>query len=165
MGHFLSFSRSFAALNASGLRVSGLNSVARVTAGAAEFTAQGIGGAVQFFLLVDAGGIGEKVHLLKVVLAGLFGADPHQPHGALRPHLAHQLDCHMVEAVRGVRRVGQRRLVARAAEGVVHQLYRDDTGRLAVGAQTPPTESQSASIVASASSGWARSLGIVTLLP
>ena len=44
----------------------------------------------------------------------------------------------MVEAVRGVRRVGQRRLVTRAAEGVVHQLYRDDTGRLAVGAQTPP---------------------------
>ena len=84
------------------------------------------------------GRIGEKVHLLKVVLSGLFGADTHQPHGALRPHLAHQLDCHMVEAVRGVRRVGQRRLVARAAEGVVHQLYRDDTGRLAVGAQTPP---------------------------
>ena len=130
MGHFLSFSRSFAALNASGLRVSGLNSVARVTAGA-----------VQLLLLVDAGGIGEKVHLLKVVLAGLFGADTHQPHGALRPHLAHQLDCHMVEAVRGVRRVGQRRLVTRAAE------------------------SQSASIVASASAGRARSLGIVTLLP
>ena len=36
MGHFLSFSRSFAALNASGLRVSGLNSVARVTAACLE---------------------------------------------------------------------------------------------------------------------------------
>ena len=40
--------------------------------GTAELFPQGIGGAVQLLLLVDAGGIGEKVHLLKVVLAGLF---------------------------------------------------------------------------------------------
>ena len=79
---------------------------------AAEPAAQSIGGAVKLFLLVDPRGIGKKVHLLKVILAGLFGADAHQPHRAGRPHLAHQLDRHTVEPVGGVGRIGQRGLVA-----------------------------------------------------
>ena len=103
----------------------------------AKAGAQGIGGTVQFFLLIGFGWIGEKIQLLKIVGAGLFGAHPNKAHWAVGPHLAHQLPRGMVDHIGGVGGTVQRYLVAAAAEGVIHQLHRDDPCGLAVHPQPP----------------------------
>ena len=103
----------------------------------AKAGAQGIGGTVQLFLFIGFGWIGEKIQLLKIVGAGLFGAHPNKAHWAVGPHLAHQLPRGMVNHIGRVGGAVQRYLVAAAAEGVIHQLYRDDPCGLAVHPQPP----------------------------
>ena len=103
----------------------------------AKAGAQGIGGTVQLFLFIGFGWIGEKIQLLKIVGAGLFGAHPNKAHWAVGPHLAHQLPRGMVNHIGRVGGAVQRYLVAAAAEGVIHQLHRDDPCGLAVHPQPP----------------------------
>lgn len=69
---------------------SGCSSLAQQDGTLAKRAAQGIGGTVQLFLFIGFGWIGEKIQLLKIVGAGLFGAHPNQAHWAVGPHLAHQ---------------------------------------------------------------------------
>ena len=88
----------------------------------AKAGAQGIGGTVQLFLFIGFGWIGEKIQLLKIVGAGLFGAHPNKAHWAVGPHLAHQLPRGVVNHIGRVGGAVQRFLVAAAAEGVIHQL-------------------------------------------
>ena len=88
----------------------------------AKAGAQGIGGTVQLFLFIGFGWIGEKIQLLKIVGAGLFGAHPNKAHWAVGPHLAHQLPRGVVNHIGRVGGAVQRYLVAAAAEGVIHQL-------------------------------------------
>ena len=88
----------------------------------AKAGAQGIGGTVQLFLFIGFGWIGEKIQLLKIVGAGLFGAHPNKAHWAVGPHLAHQFPRGVVNHIGRVGGAVQRYLVAAAAEGVIHQL-------------------------------------------
>lgn len=134
MGHFLSFSRSFAApFNASGFAASGLNSVRPCHRRAAEFTVQASAArGPRSFSCLSMRAVSVKRSICSKLSSPVFsaltptsgtgaaatsGASARLPHGRGGPWSSSGW---------------QRRLVARVAEGVVHQLYRDDTGRLAV---------------------------------
>lgn len=94
-----------------------------------------------------------------------FGAHPNKAHWAVGPHLAHQLPRGVVNHIGRVGGAVQRYLVAAAAEGVIHQLHRDDPCGLAVHPQPPGngfTQRQHGGI---GLHGRFRSCGVVTLLP